>query len=324
MQLGTVEKKTSKIPSEDPLKNMEFKVISGKGDAKKSTSVTLPKGAQSTVGDLKKCYADESKKSIHRISLKYNNDTVRLDDDKKALSTYIGDAKSPVEVTFKDLGPQIGYRTVFLLEYFGPMVFVALYALRPSLIYGNEAAAAPFDWVAWLGVICWTVHFMKREFETIFVHKFSRPTMPFKNLFKNCTYYWSFGAVIGYPLCSPSYVAPSESQVYLGFVIFAVCELGNLMCHLMLSNMRPAEGSQKRDIPKGFLFDAVACPNYTFEIMSWVGFSIMTQLSFSYLFTLVGFLQMADWAMKKHQGYKKTYGKEYISLNRKALVPFVY
>ena len=35
--------------------------------------------------------------------------------------------------------------------------------------------------------------------------------------------------------------------------------------------------------------------------MSWVGFSIMTSLWASYLFTLVGFLQMADWAMKKHK-----------------------
>lgn len=301
---------------------MEYTVVSGKGDKKKSTPVTLPTGA--TVGDLKKAYADKSKKSIHRISLKCNNDTVRLDDDKKALSTYTGEATSPVEVTFKDLGPQIGYRTVFLVEYFGPMLFVALYALRPSLIYGSEAASAPFNWVAWLGVICWIVHFAKREFETLFVHKFSRPTMPLSNLYKNCTYYWAFGAVIGYPLCSPTFTGPSETQVYAGLTIYAVCEIGNLICHLMLSNMRPSEGSQKREIPKGFLFDAVACPNYTFEVMSWVGFSVMTNLSFSYLFTLVGFLQMADWAMKKHQGYKKTYGKEYVNLKRKAIIPFVY
>ena len=173
--------------------------------------------------------------------------------------------------------------------------------------------------------------------------------MPLQNLFKNCTYYWSFGAVIGYPLCSPSFSAPGEIQVYVGLIIFALSEIGNLICHLMLSSMRPAEGSQKREIPKGFLFELVACPNYTFEVLSWVGFSIMTNLGFSYLFTLVGFLQMvswvdfdflkyisfhllliainmnikSDWALKKHKGYKKTYEKEYTKLNRKAIVPFV-
>ncbi len=26
-----------------------------------------------------------------------------------------------------------------------------------------------------------------------------------------------------------------------------------------------------------FLFNYVACPNYTYEVMSWIGFCIMTQ-----------------------------------------------
>lgn len=175
-----------------------------------------------------------------------------------------------------------------------------------------------------LGVICWCIHFLKREFETFFIHKFSRPTMPLSNLFKNCTYYWSFGAVIGYPLCSPNYKSPTEMMVQVGFVIFVLCELGNLICHIMLSNLRAVDGSTKRPIPKGFLFNFVACPNYTFEVMSWVGFSIMTNITLSYLFTLVGFIQMSDWAMKKHKDYKKTYEKEYISLNRKAIIPYVF
>jgi very-long-chain enoyl-CoA reductase len=88
--------------------------------------------------------------------------------------------------------------------------------------------------------------------------------------------------------------------------------------------MRPAEGSQQRDIPKGFLFNYVACPNYTFEVLSWVGFSIFTQVIFAYIFTVIGFIQMADWAVKKHRGYKKTYDKDYTKLKRKAIIPFIY
>lgn len=279
---------------------------------------------KATVLDLKKEYATTVKKSIHRLSFKYeeNGNTVRLDDDSKTLESY--GVNSSTTLIFKDLGPQIGYRTVFLVEYFGPMLFVSLYALRPALIYGESAATAAFNSVAWLGVICWNLHFLKRELETIFVHKFSRPTMPLTNLFKNCAYYWCFGAVIGYPLCSPSYAPPSDLQVTIGLVIFAICEIGNLICHLMLSNMRPAEGNTSRSIPRGFLFELVACPNYTFEVTSWIGFSIMTQIPFSYLFTIVGFVQMADWAMKKHKGYKKTFDGEYTKLRRKAIVPFLY
>lgn len=300
---------------------MNVTVISGKGDKERNTVLKFAAGA--TVKDLKKEFARVSKKDIHRISFKFEADkTKKIDSDSKTLES-VGITNDTV-LRFKDLGPQIGYRTVFLVEYFGPMVFVLLYAMRPAFIYGKDAASADFNTVAALGVVCWVAHFLKRELETIFVHKFSRPTMPLQNLFKNCAYYWIFGAVIGHPLCSPSFVAPSDRQVHIGVGIFIACEIGNLICHLMLSNMRPKEGSTARAIPSGFLFNYVACPNYTFEVMSWVGFSIMTGLKFSYLFTLVGFLQMADWAMKKHKGYKKTYDKEYTSLKRKAIIPFVY
>ncbi len=67
----------------------------------------------------------------------------------------------------------------------------------------------------------------------------------------------------------------------------------------------------------------MACPNYTFEVLSWVGFSVMTGLLFSYAFTAVGLLQMTDWALKKHREYKRTYDKEYTSLRRKAIIPFI-
>ena len=250
--------------------------------SKKSFEISLPGSA--TVKDLKLAFAKEAKKDINRISFKVG--LIRLDDDSKSL-TKDYNLTAASEITFKDLGPQIGYRTVFLVEYFGPMLFVGLYALRPDFLYGKDASATPYNIVALTGVICWMAHFLKRELETIFVHKFSRPTMPLSNLFKNCAYYWIFGAVIGYPLCAPSFAAPSETQFYAGLAIFVLCELGNLICHVMLSNLRPAEGSKKRPIPKGFLFDYVACPNYTFEVMSWVGFSIMTGLLFSYAFTIV-------------------------------------
>jgi very-long-chain enoyl-CoA reductase len=296
-------------------------VVSGSGDKQRKNELSLDENA--TVKDLKASFAKAAKKDINRVSFKAGTDgKIRLDDDSKSLKSY--ELGENATITFKDLGPQIGYRTVFVVEYLGPMLFVLFYAMRPSFLYGAHASDVKYNWVAKLGVICWVAHFMKREFETFFIHKFSRPTMPMSNLFKNCAYYWTFGAVIGYPLCKPSYVAPGNlHMIYLGLAIFVLSELGNFAVHYQLSNMRPAEGSTKREIPKGFLFNFVACPNYTFEVMSWVGFSLMTGLIFSWLFTLVGFLQMTEWAIKKHKEYKKKYDKEYTKLGRKAIVPFV-
>ncbi|OQR83851.1 3-oxo-5-alpha-steroid 4-dehydrogenase [Achlya hypogyna] len=273
---------------------------------------------------LKTTFQKSSRLSVHRqgFKLKVGDTLKNLNGDAQTLASMgITDGATLI---FKDLGPQIGYRTVFLLEYFGPMLFVFLYATRPAFLYGADAAAKPFAKTAYLGIVCWTIHFMKRELETIFVHRFSRPTMPLFNLFKNCMYYWSFGAVIGYPLCHPDYQGPtSDAQVTLGLAIFAVSEFLNFCVHVQLRTMRSKEGSNERPIPKGPLFLLVSCPNYTFEVLGWVGFSIFTQIFFGYLFTLVGFLQMLQWALQKHKGYYKTYGDEYKRLRRKAIVPFL-
>ncbi|KAJ0403308.1 hypothetical protein P43SY_009342 [Pythium insidiosum] len=282
-------------------------------------------GGSATLGDLKEAFEQVARVSRYRQGFKFetaDGKAITLTDDKKTLASY--GIKEGATVQFKDYGPQIGYRTVFVLEYLGPLLFVLFYATRPAFLYGANAAAKPFDATAWLGVICWSIHFAKREFETFFVHRFSRPTMPLQNLFKNCTYYWSFGAVIGYPLCHPDYTAPtSQLQIQIGLALFAISEFLNFCVHVQLRNLRPAEGSQERPIPRGPLFALVSCPNYTFEVLGWVGFSIFTQILFSYVFTVIGFLQMTDWALKKHRNYVKTYGTEYKKLRRKSIVPFL-
>jgi very-long-chain enoyl-CoA reductase len=172
---------------------------------------------------------------------------VRLGRGDKTLGSYNITRDSTLIV--KDLGPQIGYRTVFVVEYAGPIAIMLLYAARPAFIFGDKAASQPWNDVAFAAVIAWILHFLKREFvsrapslchydlwhlhsvfkpyilflqETFFVHKFSRPTMPMSNLFKNSIYYWGFAAMVGYPLCSPDYTAPeSKNQVCRAVLVVA-------------------------------------------------------------------------------------------------------
>lgn len=132
-----------------------------------------------------------------------------------------------------------------------------------------------------MAALCWTIHYAKRLLETLFVHRFSHATMPLRNLFKNCSYYWLFAMYVAYPVNHPLYTAPSQLQFLSGLITFALCELGNLSIHIALRNLRPA-GSTVRKIPVStgnpftVLFNLVSCPNYTYEIGSWIGFTIMT------------------------------------------------
>lgn len=98
-----------------------------------------------------------------------------------------------------------------------------------------------------LGVLLWVGHFVKREAETLFVHIFSRPTMPLFNLFKNCWYYWAFALFVAYPLCSPEYTPPTNpARVAFGAVLMIASEVVNFAVHWQLRSMRHEVSGAKR------------------------------------------------------------------------------
>ncbi|KAJ8674195.1 hypothetical protein QAD02_005457 [Eretmocerus hayati] len=226
---------------------------------------------------------------------------------------------------YKDLGPQIGWKTVFLAEYAGPLVVYLWLYQRPWIFYG-DAASAPMDAVVHWAAVCWSIHYVKRLLETMFVHRFSHATMPLRNLFKNCSYYWLFAMYVSYYVNHPLYTPPHPTRFIAGLGMFLVCELGNLCIHLALRNLRPP-GTTVRKIPRAtsnpftVLFNFVSCPNYTYEIGSWIGFTIMTQCIPAGLFALAGAYQMTVWALGKHKLYKKEF-TDYPK-SRKAIIPFV-
>jgi very-long-chain enoyl-CoA reductase len=96
------------------------------------------------------------------------------------------------------------------------------------------------------------LHYIKRELETIFVHRFSNDTMPFMNIFKNSVHYWGFFGVCNmYFFLHPDYTPPSwaSQEFYIGAtVFFCVCEFLNLMCHIQLMSLRKP-GTTERGIP---------------------------------------------------------------------------
>lgn len=167
-------------------------------------------------------------------------------------------------------------------------------------------------------------HYLKRELETVFVHRFSNATMPFFNIFKNSFHYWILnGCGIMYFLLHPLYTAPewcSEEIAYGLFGAFWVFELMNFACHVTLRNLRKP-GTTERNIPYGWGFGMVSCANYFWEALCWITFSVMTQVLGAYFFTLCSAGQMFIWAKKKHSNYKKEF-PDYPK-GRTAMIPFI-
>jgi len=298
---------------------MKFSIQSRSG----KTLAEVDVANEATVRDLKRAFA-KAKPQFYpdrqRFSISNGSSAVVLDDDSKELKAY--GLKGGETLLFKDLGPQIGWRTVFIIEYLGPIVFYCFFYLRPDFIYGKGAALKPYHPVQQIAFYLFVAHFIKRELETIFVHRFSLSTMPIFNLWKNCAHYWTAGLLIGYFMNRPEYTGPSNPTLIWGSVAAWVAfEVGNAITHIQLRNLRKP-GTKERRIPTGFLFELVSCPNYTFEIAGWAAFSALTQSIPALGFTVVGAAQMLVWARKKHYRYRKefsTYPK-----SRKVLVPFIF
>jgi very-long-chain enoyl-CoA reductase len=167
------------------------------------------------------------------------------------------------------------------------------------------------QWLVFGMFIC---HFLKREFETAFIHKFSANTMPFFNVFKNSFFYW---AISGF-LCALSVYYPNslaararEPKVdAAGIFLFVFSEYSNGLVHYYLSTLRSAGGTERK-IPHGYGFGLVTCPNYMFEIMAWVGIIIVSRDWSVALFISIGAAQMYVWAKGKESAYRKEFGDKY-------------
>jgi very-long-chain enoyl-CoA reductase len=211
-------------------------------------------------------------------------------------------------------GPQISWLTVFVIEYAGPIfIHLAFLLLRPY-IYKN--GNRPLSLSQKLSMAMVVLHFIKREYETLYIHKFSLSTMPVRNIFKNCAHYWIFSGVnMAYWIYSPSSYTALESPAidYIniaGLILFVFGEASNLHTHMTLSNLR-SPGGTERGIPKGYGFNIVTCPNYMFETVAWIGVLLVTKSASTVLFLVLACAQMQQWAVKKERALRAEFGDKY-------------
>ncbi|SBS91783.1 3-oxo-5-alpha-steroid 4-dehydrogenase, putative [Plasmodium ovale curtisi] len=251
---------------------------------------------------------------------------------------------------FKDLGVQISWRLVYVIEYLGPIFIFPFFYFCDKYIYPHTIKNKNI--VQMLSLWFLLFHFLKREFESMFVHRFSNATMPIRRVPINCGHYWVLcGVNIGYYLFHPLYKPYNfESKpviVYAVFFVLLILEFLNLKCHLILRNLRP-RGTKNRGIPHGYGFNYISCANYFYESLIWIIFSLITNtltgkgdnnthgiiaesvitgVHASDIRTdtrrchVVAITQMAIWALKKHSNYKKEFPN--YPKNRKAIFPFI-
>jgi very-long-chain enoyl-CoA reductase len=232
-------------------------------------------------------------------------------------------------VELKNLGTQLPYRLLFLSEYFGPIPIMAFFGTRPELIYGAGASELPRSNAFSLAMWAFILHFVKRELETLFLHKFSKPSVPLAVFVRNNIYYWGFAALVAYFVCHPAASSIPDDMATMYAAAMGLMELGNFTVHSWFASQRKADKDASRPVPSGALF-FVSCPNYFFEMMSWVFFSLLANNHpAAWAFTVAGAGQMAQWAMERHKAYRVQEKKEGAegtgpAHRRSAMIPFLW
>lgn len=302
----------------------------------------MPNDAE--VDDVKKAVARQAGVKDHnRIGLFYPSDRKRIA-DRRALVRNLQDVTSNGRILVQDLGtsppsgvstptqdvlstdrhysagPQMAWRTVFLIEYFGPLIFHPLfyygreYLAKVDPVFYKDADKTPLTLVQTTVYYMFIAHFLKRELETAFLHRFSASTMPAFNIFRNSFFYWaSAGLLCAFFIYAPNaFAARNEFGLldYAGIALYLFGETCNFLVHYHLAGLRKPGGTEK-GIPNCVGSSLVTSPNYMFEVLAWVGV-ILTSREWSVLFFIcIGISYMAPWSRQKERALRATFGDRY-------------
>ncbi|KAL1828095.1 hypothetical protein DCAR_0207297 [Daucus carota subsp. sativus] len=165
------------------------------------------------------------------------------------------------------------------------------------------------------------VHFFKRLFEVLFIHKYSG-SMPLDTVIIISGSYFLFAVSVIYSQhLAAEFKEPIIDLKHAGTATFLVGITGNFYHHYLLSKLRK-EGEKQYKIPQGGLFHLVICPHYLFEITGFIGISCISQTVYALSFTFgsSAYLTGRSYATRKWYLSKfKDFPKDI-----KALIPFVF
>ena len=212
-------------------------------------------------------------------------------------------------------GPSINERLAWIvMESAAPVVFLWCYLTGQS----NSASVIVF-------LLMWELHYVHRAFVFPFSLRNGRGQMTLVvivsgflfnavNAYLNGRYVFTFSG--GYPadwLTGPRFV--------IGTAVFAAGFIVNRHSDWTLRNLRrPGESGYK--IPYGGLYRWVSCPNYSGEILIWIGWAIATWSLPGLAFAVWTVANLAPRA-RSHQRWYREYFPDYPE-KRKALVPLLW
>ncbi|OVA03260.1 3-oxo-5-alpha-steroid 4-dehydrogenase [Macleaya cordata] len=166
-----------------------------------------------------------------------------------------------------------------------------------------------------------TLHFFKRVFEVLFVHRYSGMMVLDSTILISLSYFMSTVSMIYNQHLLQGTPNPQIDLKLVGIVVFFVGIVGNFYHHYILSKLRE-KNDKGYKMPTGGLFGLVICPHYLFEILVFVGISLISQSVYPVSFTIGTAIYLTgrsyatrNWYLSKFPNFPK---------HVKALIPFVF
>lgn len=219
----------------------------------------------------------------------------------------------------------VSSQTGLLLSYTPALILALLRLLQPILVYNNNSSSnAPTTTTMMMPALL-AVHFGKRVFECIFVHKYSG-SMPWTTPPTIASLY-VLGALIQLHAAASRVKQdgqPSGTQTILGLLFYVGGLVGNGYHHWLLAQLRKGSSSSKAYlVPSGGLFEYVAAPHYLSEIIEWLGVAMVAGHIFSLALCAPMIVYLGHRADGQREWNRQKF-KEDFPAERMRLVPFLY
>ena len=206
---------------------------------------------------------------------------------------------------------QMNKINVNLIEYSIPMILIIIFVYFKGICNLNI--------IQKYSILMIFFHFLKRDFESFFIHIHSNSIDFFLMLIEFFYYIFYFGIFCCFNLIFDNKNKILNKKRIFCLILFFISEICNFHCHLILRNLRIFNNNEIK-IPKGNLFKFVYKANYFWEILIWFSIAFFNNLKSFYSFAILGSFVMIFWAMEEKKKFDEKFGKNLI---KKAIFPFI-
>ncbi len=209
-------------------------------------------------------------------------------------------------------GPSMSFKWGWMIqEIVSPIIF----SISFLCVGGDDKG------IAWIFFIIWNVHYFNRSILFPLRQKQADKcpvAIVLFAIFFNVINGFTNGYFLGY-LDQYDFNYIYSLEFIIGFVVLILGVVINVKSDNILIDIKKKYNDYQ--IPNGFMYKYISCPNYFGEIIEWVGFYIMTASAPALVFVFWTMCNLIPRAISNHNWYINKFSD--YPKKRKAIIPFL-